>query len=90
MEFRISEQNRDTCAGRAFSLYPTSVEFLHERALIFGKSEHWTGWFCQRCSWSKPVPKSNEDRDVLAREIQKLFDAHSCDEFGPKIWRTNA
>lgn len=66
------------------------VEVLQERALIFGKSERWTGWFCQRCCWSQPVPQSANERDALAREIQKLFDQHSCEEFRVKTWRTNA
>jgi ActR/RegA family two-component response regulator len=51
------------------------------RRLVFDSSEKWTGWFCERCCWNRPVPQSESERVILAARINADFDAHDCQSF---------
>jgi hypothetical protein len=61
-----------------------------KRKLVYGAGENWKGWCCQACGWNRPLPQDEKLRDALAREVKKLFDAHSCEAFGTHRWKTNA
>jgi hypothetical protein len=63
------------------------MEWQHERRLVFAVSERWSGWFCERCCWSRAQPVSSEEIKLLAATVQAEFDAHSCEEFAAKNWQ---
>jgi ActR/RegA family two-component response regulator len=51
------------------------------RRLVFDSSEKWSGWFCERCCWNRPVPLSESKRVALAGRINADFNAHNCEAF---------
>jgi hypothetical protein len=51
-----------------------------ERRLVFAISEPWSGWFCDRCCWSRSQPRSDEQRAQRAHTIQEEFAAHHCED----------
>ena len=63
-----------------------SMQWQHERRLIFAISERWTGWFCERCCWSRPQPESEVKRTELAMRIESEFQAHDCESFAEQHW----
>jgi len=66
------------------------MEPPRKRKLVYGAGQQWKGWFCACCSWNRPLPETLKEREELARQIQQLFEEHSCEAFGAKVWKTNA
>jgi hypothetical protein len=62
-------------------------ELLYERKLCFSRSEGWSGWFCQRCCWNRPLPLHAEEQAHLWSNIQQLFEEHSCEDYRSKYWK---
>jgi hypothetical protein len=52
-----------------------------KRQLTFRMSAHWSGWFCERCCWSVPLPANRYERDEVASKIEEQFAGHDCERF---------
>jgi hypothetical protein len=72
------------CSGNAY--FGLLMELQHRRRLIFMKSEKWSGWFCERCCWSRVLPESAAGRDVLAAAVGAEFNTHDCEMFAQHNW----
>ena len=63
--------------------------WTYKRTLTLRMSERWSGWFCERCCWSVPLPASRYQRDEAAKKIEKQFERHSCVRFARENWKTS-
>ena len=63
-----------------------SMEWQHERRLVFAISPRWSGWFCERCCWSCPLPEPEAKRSEQARQVESDFQAHDCESFARARW----
>lgn len=59
-----------------------------ERRLVFVVSEKWSGWYCERCCWSRPLPAGLEERERQARAVESEYRDHDCDQFARENWRS--
>lgn len=66
------------------------MQWQHERRLIFAVGPAWSGYFCERCCWNRPLPADAGERDALARGIGEEFNAHNCKQFAHENWKEAA
>ncbi|HVP41851.1 MAG TPA: hypothetical protein VMS96_00370 [Terriglobales bacterium] len=64
-----------------------SMDWQHERRLVFEISPGWRGWFCERCCWSRPLPESEAQRTEQAKQVESDFKAHDCESFARAQWK---
>jgi hypothetical protein len=60
--------------------------WTHKRQLTFTVSARWSGWFCERCCWSVPLPASRYERDEVASKVEEQFASHNCKRFARENW----
>jgi len=62
------------------------MQWQDERRLVFGVSEKWSGWFCQRCCWNRKLPESASERDGFSDRVGAEFASHDCEAFVRENW----
>lgn len=66
------------------------MDWEHERRLVFGISEKWSGWLCQRCCWSRKLPVSPSEREGFSERVSAEFEVHDCETYARENWPENS
>jgi hypothetical protein len=62
------------------------MEWKYKRRFIFTTSDKWSGWFCERCCWSRALPALVAERSEMASRVKAEFEAHDCEQFARENW----